>query len=219
MSENFTNRLIHERGNALAEEVFQNQFIQNVKKGVIEPQYLIEYVNQDTKYLDLFMKIHRKLLNEITDQTLSDLFQEVVSNTERTQHERLCELANVNLAKIINDGMLDGTKNYMNNMRQALQTDNQLMILSAILPCHWIYNQFANELLNQGLDQQNPFYDWVKVYADSGDSIQLIFNYINQIATKYSKEDQVKTQTYFNENCAYENQFFQQVIDKQGANL
>lgn len=218
MPEKFTDQLVNDKGNLLADEVYQNQFIQNVKKGIIEPQYLIDYVNQDTKYLDLFMEIHQKLLNQIEDQDLINLFQNVLDNTERIQHERLCELANVEIDEIINDEMLNGTKKYMANMQEALQTNNQLMTLSAVLPCHWIYYQFGSRLIDEGIKKDNPFYAWVEFYADSQDSIELIFAYLNQIAKNYSKEDQLKAQNYFNQNCAYENQFFQQVIDKKEDN-
>ncbi|MCF6514690.1 hypothetical protein GSH19_00620 [Lactobacillus sp. S2-2] len=215
MPEKFTDKLINDKGASLADEVYQNQFIQNIKKGIIEPQYLIDYVNQDNKYLDLFVEIHAKLLNEVENEGLKNLFQNIIDSKERIQHERLCELAEVKLDNILNDEMLSGTKKYMNNMQQALETNNQLMIISAILPCHWIYYQFATRLMNEGMKKDNPYYDWVVFYADSEESIDLIFNYLNQIADSYSKEDQIKAQNYFNENCAYENQFFQQVLDKK----
>ena len=117
-----------------------------------------------------FADIYAQLFAKISDKASKDFFLgqiDFIFNHEVGAHHILAKAVGRDYHDFIADkAWYPSSDHYIKHMYYQLSQDNPAYILSAMLPCLWIYQQVAKKALETGkVTSDNPFKSWFEFYA------------------------------------------------------
>ena len=159
-----------ERSQIFIDKILADDFIKQMMAGNLSDEAICHYLKADAIYLEKFADIYAQLFAKISDKASKDFFLgqiDFIFNHEVGAHHILAKAVGRDYHDFIADkAWYPSSDHYIKHMYYQLSQDNPAYILSAMLPCLWIYQQAAKKALETGkVASDNPFKAWFEFYA------------------------------------------------------
>jgi thiaminase/transcriptional activator TenA len=84
------------------------------------------------------------------------------------------------------------------------------IVLAAVLPCYWVYNEVGKYLIAQHISPENPYKEWIQTYGseEMDNATSYVVALIDRLAQGCTPEKQALMRRIFAEGCALELEFF-----------
>lgn len=198
-------------------DIENHPFVRGIRDGEVPAAALMVYVEQDTCFLDAFVKVYAGALEKCTTKQQMRFFDEQIRytlNDETGAHEILCKIAGQKLSDHQNAEQRPMTYLYNEHLFNALRTGDLIDIAAAMLPCPWTYNEISQKIINEA-SADNPFLPWIEFYqAEPGqvdDSmVTTLFEMIDDLAQGLSEARLREVEQRFLRSCELEYEFWEQ---------
>lgn len=208
------------KGQYFVEAIYQDAFIQGLIAGDLSPDAVRHYLRADSIYLGKFADIYAILLSRVSAREDKAFFLsqiDFILNQEVLAHHLLADYVGESYEAIVADAAwYPQADHYIKHMYYQLQQGSPAYVLSAMLPCPWIYREVARLVLNRHeLGEDNPFRGWFEFYA--GDAMDHCCEVYERLVAQFTQEATVAEEREltrcFLESCQHERQFFQMAVD------
>jgi thiaminase/transcriptional activator TenA len=84
------------------------------------------------------------------------------------------------------------------------------IVLAAVLPCYWVYNEVGKYLISQHISPDNPYKEWIQTYGseEMDNATNYVVALIDRLAQGCTPEKQALMRRIFAEGCTLELEFF-----------
>ena len=185
------------------------EFIQQMLDGTLPQEHFVRYLQQDKIYLKEYSRDLYAVADMLTDKAESDFFRAMAKEgmeSENAMQAMLSERFGITgepLPVVI-------TLRYTRFLRHYTDTLDLPIVLAAVLPCYWVYNEVGKYLIAQHINPDNPYKEWIQTYGS--DEMDNATNYvvalIDRLAEGCTPERKALMQRIFAEGCALELEFF-----------
>ena len=193
--------------------ILDHPFIRGIAQGVLPPESLFHYVQQDTLYLKVYAQVYGIALSQTQDLAQMRLFYRHLGSIlegERVAHQNFCRVAGVDLGSLEDDPakLAPTTHHYIAHLLSAARSGQLGETVAAILPCHWIYAKWGTRLMQDVQPTStHPFYDWIAFYA--ADSLQVgLKELVEELDLSRPGHDRARMRQVFLDGCHLEYRFF-----------
>ena len=102
------------------------------------------------------------------------------------------------------------TLRYTRFLRHYTDTLDLPIVLAAVLPCYWVYNEVGKYLIAQHISPENPYKEWIQTYGseEMDNATRYVVALIARLAQGCTPEKQALMRRIFAEGCALELEFF-----------
>lgn len=188
-----------------------NPFVMGLANGNLSKAAFVEYIQQDSYYLDVYEKAYNKAAelaraagNLEFEKQLIELTKGITDEKEKHQQR-----AKERGEKIEQPKILRATKNYTELLTKAYTEGSLVDIACAISPCSKLYRFIGKEIKEAVPDHNHEYSEWINVYADDemNTSVAILDNIIDTLITEEKKES---AEFYYAEAMRLEFEFFLQ---------
>ncbi len=185
------------------------EFIQQMLDGSLPKEQFVRYLQQDKIYLKEYARDLYAVADMIGDKEESDFFRAMAK--EGMESENAMQAMLSERFGIVGEPFpVPTTLRYTRFLRHYTDTLDLPIVLSAVLPCYWVYNEVGKYLIAQNVGSDNPYKEWIQTYGS--DEMDKATNYvvtlINRLAQGCTPEKQSLMRRVFAEGCALELEFF-----------
>ncbi len=147
----------------------EHPFLVALGNGSLPRANFIYYLRQDALFLDVLTKTFAYAIGKTDDQGEMEQFGMYVLQTllvEANLHRRYGEQYGLTRAEMAATRMAPTNYAYTRHLLTVATTGTLADVLTAILPCAWIYAEAGRYLTGQGSpDADHPYADWLATYA------------------------------------------------------
>lgn len=160
---------LRESVRSLWQSQFEHPFVQALGNGSLPTANFAFYICQDALFLDVLTKTFAYAVTKADEHDEMQQLGQYVLNTllvEADLHRRYGERFGLTPAEMATTRMAPTTYAYTRHLLTIAATGTLPEILSACLPCAWIYAEIGRHLLKDGLPVADHSYtDWLTTYA------------------------------------------------------
>ncbi|KRN94742.1 thiaminase II [Pediococcus stilesii] len=203
-------------------DIENHPFVEGIRDGAVSRDALMVYVEQDTRFLEAFVKVYAGALEKSKTKKQMQFFDEQIRytlNDEAGAHKILCGIADEALEEHQNAEIRPATYLYNEHLFNALRTGQLIDIAAAMLPCPWTYNEISKKIISDS-DPTNPFLPWIEFYQPEegkvDDSmVNTLFSMIDELAEEASAAHLKRVEERFLRSCEFEYDFWDQAYYQQ----
>lgn len=151
---------------------FQHPFVVALGDGSLPQANFQFYICQDALFLDVLTKIFGYATTKASDHGEMEQFGTCLLNTllvEADLHRRYGERFGLTPAEMTATPMAPTNYAYTRHLLSIATTGTLAELLTAILPCAWIYAEVGRHLVGTTtVTSAHPYADWLNIYASPG---------------------------------------------------
>lgn len=148
---------------------FTHPFVVGLGDGSLAQANFEFYIRQDALFLDELTKVFAYAITRTTDREEMEQLGQYVLNTllvEANLHHRYGERFGLAPGEMRALAMAPTTYAYTRHLLSIAAVGSVPEILTAVLPCAWIYAEIGSHLINRSAPgEDHPYYDWLITYA------------------------------------------------------
>ena len=195
--------------------IFDNPFLEEVKRGTLPLDTFRYYLTQDYLYLEGFGRAVAMALARAPDsQRLKQLSRRIVTPVERPLHQHLFALVGLSAEEAERTGPSPTNLAYINHMIRAATLGGLGQTAAALLPCPWSYHEIGERL---GPVEHPVFSEWSRAYAEGllEESTVAWRELLDDEADKASARDMDLMREAFMTSSRYEYLFWRMACQKE----
>lgn len=153
-----TSRLWH-LGGGYAEEIFNLDFIKDLRSGDLDRQDFEFYLSQDAEYLNRYSRALA---------LVSSKAPQPADQATWAEGARICIEAESELHRSELDfeaACSPITQAYTDFLIARASVDPYVVGVAAVLPCYWLYAEVGLVLAGDNLSEDHPYYPWLGMYS------------------------------------------------------
>ncbi|WP_338604191.1 thiaminase II [Sulfolobus tengchongensis] len=187
--------------------ILKHPFITELVEGTLSRDKFKYYIVQDYLYLREFSKalaiLSAKAENEDHALLFASHIQDAI-NVEKMLHKFYIKEFNLNLE---NYEMSPTNLAYTSYLIAVAYSRPFSEVISAVLPCYWIYMEVGKELLKKG-SKDRYYQKWIETYGgeEYEKGVRAVINIVNSL--KLSEDDLEKMKMHFRTASVYEYLFW-----------
>ena len=187
----------------------QYEFIQKMLDGTLLQEQFVRYLQQDKIYLKEYSRDLYAVADMMTDKAEGDFFRATAKEgmeSENAMQAMLSERFGISGEPL----PVATTLRYTRFLRHYTDTLDVPLVLAAVLPCYWVYNEVGKYLVAQHISPDNPYREWIQTYGspEMDEATRYVVALIDRMAKECSPEKQALMRRVFVEGCALELEFF-----------
>ena len=187
----------------------QYEFIQKMLDGTLPQEQFVRYLQQDKIYLKEYSRDLYAVADMMTDKAEGDFFRATAKEgmeSENAMQAMLSERFGISGEPL----PVGTTLRYTRFLRHYTDTLDVPLVLAAVLPCYWVYNEVGKYLVAQHISPDNPYREWIQTYGspEMDEATRYVVALIDRLAKECSPEKQALMRRVFVEGCALELEFF-----------
>lgn len=188
-----------------------NPFVMGLATGSLPQVSFVEYIQQDSYYLDVYEKAYRKAV-ELSAQMGNAEYEKYFSQMIESIHEEKAkhqERAAQRGEKIEQQEILRATKGYTDLLMKATTEGTLAEIAAAICPCSKLYSFIGQQIKKAIPDHHHAYSEWIETYSaeSATENSAMLEKIIDELATEENKESLA---FYYAEAMRLEFEFFDQ---------
>ena len=195
----------------LARDTLEHRFVRGLADGTLPLENFQEYVAQDAFYLESFARAYALALARSPDAGCLHDFAELLAGVleELKLHEGYATRWNVDLS-----GTVPGkaTLAYTDFLLATASLGTVGETCAAMTPCMRLYAFLGQTLAEEGLDEDNPYAEWVETYSDPG--FETLAARLEELLDRHA-EDTSAVRTAYRRAMALELGFFEASSSKE----
>ena len=185
------------------------EFIQQMLDGSLQQEQFVRYLQQDKIYLKEYSRDLYAVADMMTDKAEGGFFRAMAK--EGMESENAMQAMLSERFGILSEALpVATTLRYTRFLRHYTDTLDLPIVLAAVLPCYWVYNEVGKYLIAQHISPENPYKEWIQTYGS--EEMDTATNYvvalIDRLAQGCTPEKQALMRRIFAEGCALELEFF-----------
>ena len=185
------------------------EFIQQMLDGTLPQPQFVRYLQQDKIYLKEYSRDLYAVADMMTDKTEGDFFRAMAKEgmeSENAMQAMLSERFGISSEPL----PVAITLRYTRFLRHYTDTLDLPIVLAAVLPCYWVYNEVGKYLIAQHISPDNPYREWIQTYGseEMDNATNYVVALIDRMAKGCTPERQALMRRIFAEGCALELEFF-----------
>lgn len=187
----------------------QYEFIQKMLDGTLPQEQFVRYLQQDKIYLKEYSRDLYAVADMMTDKAEGDFFRATAKEgmeSENAMQAMLSERFGISGEPL----PVATTLRYTRFLRHYTDTLDIPVVLAAVLPCYWVYNEVGKFLVSQHISPHNPYREWIQTYGspEMDEATRYVVSLIDRMAKGCTPEKQALMRRVFVEGCALELEFF-----------
>lgn len=187
----------------------QYAFIQQMLDGTLPQEQFVRYLQQDKIYLKEYSRDLYAVADMMTDKAEGDFFRATAKEgmeSENAMQAMLSERFGINGEAL----PVATTLRYTRFLRHYTDTMDVPVVLAAVLPCYWVYNEVGKYLVAQHISPDNPYKEWIQTYGspEMDEATNYVVGLIDRLAEGCTPEKQALMRRIFAEGCKLELEFF-----------
>ena len=185
------------------------EFIQQMLDGTLQQEHFVRYLQQDKLYLKEYSRDLYAVADMMTDRAESDFFRAMAK--EGMESENAMQAMLSERFGIMGEAVpVATTLRYTSFLRHYTDTLDLPVVLAAVLPCYWVYNEVGKYLVAQTINPDNPYKEWIQTYGseEMDNATNYVVALIDRLAQGCTPEKQALMHRIFAEGCALEMEFF-----------
>ena len=185
------------------------EFIQQMLDGTLQQEHFMRYLQQDKLYLKEYSRDLYAVADMMTDRAEGDFFRAMAK--EGMESENAMQAMLSERFGIVGEAMpVATTLRYTRFLRHYTDTLDLPVVLAAVLPCYWVYNEVGKYLVAQTINPNNPYKEWIQTYGseEMDNATRYVVTLIDRVAQGCTPEKQALMRRIFAEGCALELEFF-----------
>ena len=185
------------------------EFIQQMLDGTLQQEQFVRYLQQDKIYLKEYSRDLYAVADMMTDKAEGDFFRAMAKEgmeSENAMQAMLSERFGISSEPL----PVPITLRYTRFLRHYTDTLDLPIVLAAVLPCYWVYNEVGKYLIAQHISPENPYKEWIQTYGseEMDNATSYVVALIDRLAQGCTPEKQALMRRIFVEGCALELEFF-----------
>ena len=195
----------------------ENPFIKDCEAGRVNARSLYTYIYQDNIYLDVYLPLFSKGLDNFGIN--SESLRQFEGDQETEPHLMLQKLADekdINAKATITKKWLPATTGYLTHIQDS-QKDGDFIFLCSLAACPYVYGYLTEKMIDGGqIREDNPFYPWFDFYKGTDGQLTVDFmKVLEEQAARVDEETQTRGLTGFYQSVQFENDFFAQSLEEK----
>ena len=185
------------------------EFIQQMLDGSLQQEQFVRYLQQDKIYLKEYSRDLYAVADMMTDKAEGDFFRTMAK--EGMESENAMQAMLSERFGILSEPLpVATTLRYTRFLRHYTDTLDLPIVLAAVLPCYWVYNEVGKYLIAQHVSPENPYKEWIQTYGseEMDNATRYVVALIDRLAQGCTPEKQALMRRIFAEGCALELEFF-----------
>ena len=185
------------------------EFIQQMLDGTLQQEQFVRYLQQDKIYLKEYSRDLYAVADMMTDKAEGDFFRAMAK--EGMESENAMQAMLSERFGILSEPLpVATTLRYTRFLRHYTDTLDLPIVLAAVLPCYWVYNEVGKYLIAQHISPENPYKEWIQTYGseEMDNATNYVVALIDRLAQGCTPEKQALMRRIFAEGCALELEFF-----------
>ena len=171
------------------DRVINHQFTNELASGVLDHKVLKRYLIQDHRFLDAFVCLLASIVAKsrcLEDRIEGCQFLALITGKENTYFERSFEALGVTPQQRRDIPNAGCTTNFINLMRDVVDSGTLGEMLAVIVVCEWSYLEWGERVLSKTKrdDDGAKFYTYEWVDLHSGAYFQSVINYLKRLLNK-----------------------------------
>lgn len=198
----------------LWQAIFGSPFLREVSEGNLELNRFAFFITEDLLYLDQFARVLAIGAERAEHQGVQRMFlrhAQSVYVVEEALHTSLAPKLGIDVETIRQRDPAPVTLAYTDHLLRVAQTGSLADIVSAVLPCYWVYAQ-VGEKLSTRLPDHEIYRAWINSYGspDFQQAVQEQLNLIDELALVVDDRARERMRRWFTRSLRYEWMFWDQ---------
>lgn len=195
---------------SLWERQLHHPFVVALGNGSLARANFEFYIRQDALFLDVLTKTFGYAATKARDHEEMEQFGKLLLNTllvEEELHRRYGERFGLTANEMLNTPMAPTNYAYTRHLLHIAATGTLPELLTAILPCAWIYAEVGHHLVGDTLPApEHPYADWLTTYISPDfDAVGIwIRERLDRYAATISPQDEARLYEIFLISTRYE---------------
>ncbi len=193
---------------------FQHPFVVALGDGTLPRTNFEFYIRQDALFLEDLTKMFAYATTKTRDHAEMEQFGKLLLNTllvEADLHHRYGERFGLTPNEMAATTMAPTNYAYTRHLLSIATTGTLPELLTAILPCAWLYAELSHHLVGETPPgAEHPYQDWLATYASPDfDEVGLwIRERLDSYTTRVSSDEEARLQQIFLLSTRYEYLFW-----------
>jgi len=193
---------------------FQHPFVVALGDGTLPRTNFEFYIRQDALFLEDLTKMFAYATTKTRDHAEMEQFGKLLLNTllvEADLHHRYGERFGLTPNEMAATTMVPTNYAYTRHLLSIATTGTLPELLTAILPCAWLYAELSHHLVGETPPgAEHPYQDWLATYASPDfDEVGLwIRERLDSYTTRVSSDEEARLQQIFLLSTRYEYLFW-----------
>ena len=185
--------------------IAQYEFIQQMLDGTLRQEQFVRYLQQDKLYLKEYSRDLYAVADMMIDKAEGDFFRAMAKEgmeSENAMQAMLSERFGITGEPL----PVATTVRYTSFLRHYTDTLDLPIVLAAVLPCYWVYNEVGKYLIAQHISPDNPYREWIQTYGspEMDEATRYVVALIDRLAESCTPEKQALMRRIFAAGCALE---------------
>lgn len=171
--------------------ILEQPFIRELMSGTLSNEKFVFYIRQDALYLSEYGKVLAGVASKLDNRDYMDAFLHFAGDTvavENALHNSFLK----EIDKTETFEMSPACQLYTSYLHKQLATKPVEVALAAVLPCFWIYKEVGDYILENQIEGDNPYQDWIDTYGgeEFAHSVRTAIDICDSMAEKATGEIQ-----------------------------
>lgn len=205
--------LLREKANPIWEANLHHPFVKGIAEGDLSLECFKYYVLQDSYYLSHFARVQAMGAARAEDlYTTSRMAAHAqgTNDAELALHATFMKQLQITEEELANFEPAPTAYHYTSHLYRVAESGSLGEIISAILPCYWIYQEIG-ETFKDATPHEPIYQEWIAAYGGEWFSqlVQEQINRLDDLAEKASEQEKDKMTRHFLISCEYEYLFWE----------
>ena len=192
----------------------EHPFVKGLGDGTLEECRFKRWVLQDYRYLIEFARIFAWAVAKADRLESMSWYAGVLNltlNTEMELHRAYAARFGLSSQELEDEPMWPTTQAYTDFLVRTAADGDMLDLLSALLPCAWVYVYLARKLAEAAPPEDQRYADWIAQYASDefAGALDWLRNELDRLAEGVSEEKEARLTEIFILSSRYEWQFWE----------
>lgn len=194
---------------------FEHPFVVALGNGSLPTANFAFYIRQDALFLDVLTKTFASAIGKTDDHEEMEQFGKYILDTllvEADLHRRYGERFGLTPAQMAATPLAPTNYAYTSHLFRIAATGSLPELLTAILPCAWLYAEIGQRFAASGPPAQNhPYADWLATYAspDFGGVAHWLRERLDATPLAPDSRDEARLREIFRISTCYEWSFWE----------
>ena len=210
---------LHEATQSIWQQSKDHPFIQELVAGSLPEEIFRYYLLQDCYYLIQFGKAHLLLAEKADDPVFKALQIQNAQGLEESEvsvrHDFFQQMA-ITPEEYAATPIAPTAYHYTSHIYRLIQTENPAIILAALLPCYWLYQEIGEHFATVG--SPHPIYQtWIETYhsPEFKQMTQTQIDWLDFFAERANAEEKKAMKEAFIISSYLELQFWEMAYQKE----
>ncbi|MGJ9381942.1 thiaminase II [Salipaludibacillus sp. CF4.18] len=216
--EKFSER-IRKKADPIWQDNFNHPFIKGLADGTLPIESFKYYVLQDSYYLSHFARIQcaggAKAEDFYTTSRMA-IHAQGSYEAEMALHEKFSKMLNISAEEFENFMPAPSAYAYTSHLYRVAYNGNLGEIISALLPCYWVYLEIG-DLLQGATPKEEVYQEWIAAYGGDWfrDLVNEQIDRLDEIAEKVTEKDRNRMEEHFLISSHYEYAFWDMAYNRE----